>query len=301
MSELYYYTDFETFKLIMDNGTLRFKESTKSNDKLDTNILYEELKEIFNERYGDDASKNAQIQFLIGFFENKGYQNNSFPVVACFTEKADSRLLWDAYTMNRKDRESKRYNGVCIQINIEQLANAMQKECNENDLFIIKNILYDKDSRKRFLEEKLDEFDKSVEELSKDSDQDQDIIPKQRFIYPSGRRGIEVKLRKCIVFPMMKFLNNLQIMSPLFKHEFWNEEMETRALFCKQESGLEKLSDGAHFYDVHIQNEVFEKVILGPEFSNDDMKVLQAQDNVIDISKIQFVHSMGTGVITSRN
>lgn len=177
----------------------------------------------------------------------------------------------------------------------------MQKECNENDLFIIKNILYDKDSRKRFLEEKLDEFDKSVEELSKDSDQDQDIIPKQRFIYPSGRRGIEVKLRKCIVFPMMKFLNNLQIMSPLFKHEFWNEEMETRALFCKQESGLEKLSDGAHFYDVHIQNEVFEKVILGPEFSNDDMKVLQAQDNVIDISKIQFVHSMGTGVITSRN
>ena len=31
------------------------------------------------------------------------------------------------------------------------------------------------------------------------------------------------------------------------------------------------------------------------------MKVLQAQDNVIDISKIQFVHSMGTGVIASRN
>ena len=72
MRELYYYTDFETFKLILSNGTLRFKESTKSNDKLDTNILYEELRDVFNERYGKDASKNAQIQFLMGFFENNG-------------------------------------------------------------------------------------------------------------------------------------------------------------------------------------------------------------------------------------
>lgn len=301
MSELYYYTDFETFKKIIINGTLRFKESTRSNDKLDTNILYKELKEVFEERYGSDISKNSQIQFLIGFFENQGYQNNSFPVVACFTEKADSRLLWDAYTMHRKDRESKRYNGVCIQINMEQLANAMQKECDETDLFIIKSILYDKKSRKDFLKEKVEEFDKNVEELSKDSDQEQDIIPKQRVIYPSRKCGIEAKLRKCIVFPMMKILNDLQIMSPFFKHEFWKEEMETRALFCKQENGLEKLSDGAHYYDVHIQNDVFEKVILGPEFSEEDMAELQAQMNIIDISNIHFVNSMGTGVITSQN
>ena len=33
---MYYYTDFNTFKLILQNGTLRFKESTCSNDKLDT-------------------------------------------------------------------------------------------------------------------------------------------------------------------------------------------------------------------------------------------------------------------------
>lgn len=301
MNELYYYTDFKTFKDIIGNGTLRFKESTRSNDKLDTNILYKELKEVFEERYVGDISKNSQIQFLIGFFENQGYQNNAFPVVACFTEKADSRLLWDAYTMHRKDRESKRYNGVCIQINIDNLANAMQKECDENGLFIIKNIFYDKNSRKKFIDEKLEEFDKCVEELAKDSNQDQDIIPKQRFIYPSGKRGIEIKLRKCIVVPMMKFLNDLQIMSPLFKHEFWNEEMETRALFCKQENGLGKLSDGAHFYDVHIPADVFDKVILGPEFSDGDMRILQSQDNVIDISKLQFEHSRGTGVITSQN
>ena len=33
---MYYYTDYNTFKLILANGTLRFKESTSSNDKLDT-------------------------------------------------------------------------------------------------------------------------------------------------------------------------------------------------------------------------------------------------------------------------
>jgi hypothetical protein len=31
---MYYYTDYNTFKLILKNGTLRFKESTSSNDRL---------------------------------------------------------------------------------------------------------------------------------------------------------------------------------------------------------------------------------------------------------------------------
>lgn len=40
---MYYYTDYNTFKLILTNGTLRFKESTSSNDRLDTIQLYNEL------------------------------------------------------------------------------------------------------------------------------------------------------------------------------------------------------------------------------------------------------------------
>ena len=64
ISDLFYYTDYETFRLILSNGTLRFKESTKSNDKLDTNMLYGELKDFFNEKYSADTDKNVQIQFL---------------------------------------------------------------------------------------------------------------------------------------------------------------------------------------------------------------------------------------------
>lgn len=302
MNEIYYYTDFDTFKLIMKNGTLRFKESTKSNDMLDTNILYEELKEIFTARYANNKTNlNAQIQFLKGFFETEGYQNKSIPVVACFTEKGDSRLFWDAYTMHRKGRESNRYNGVCIKINRDQLCNAIQMECKDNDLFIVGSVIYDKNSRRGFLNNKVDGYDKRVKALSEESNQEQDIIPEKRIILPSGRRSIEIKLKKCIVLPMMEFINNLQVWSPLFKHEFWNEEVETRACLCKQTMYLQKLSDGTHYYDVHISNDVFEEVILGPEFSEEDMRILSAQENILDINKIKFIKSLGTGVITSDN
>lgn len=296
--DLFYYTDFETFKLIIANGTLRFKESTKSNDKLDTNILYAELKEIFDERYGD---KSPQKQFLNNYYEHTGYQSNSVSVVACFTERGDSRLLWDAYTMHRADRKAERYNGVCIQINVDNIANALQRDCEDTDLFIIKGVLYDKESRRNFLIHKLDEFDRNVEQLSRDKDQTQNIVPNTRVIYPSGKRGIEITLKKCIVVPMMKFISDVQLMSPLYKHEFWKEEAETRAMFCKQKESLNKYPNGAHYFDAHITNDCIEKVILGPEFSEEDMQELEAQSNAIDVSSINFVNSLGKGVITSES
>ncbi len=49
-NKIYYYTDFNTFKLILENGTLRFKESTSSNDKLDTIRLYTNLMEMANKK-----------------------------------------------------------------------------------------------------------------------------------------------------------------------------------------------------------------------------------------------------------
>lgn len=298
---LCYYTDFDTFKLILEHGTLRFKESTKSNDKLDTNILYAELKELFNERYGADNSKSSQMQFLIGFFENTGYQNNSVPVVACFTEKDDSRLLWDAYTMHRADRKAERYNGVCIKFNEERIYNAMQKECDEEDIFLVSNIKYNKEARREYLNVCLDKFDREVEELSKDPNQSQDIIPERTIMFPSGRRKIAYKLKKCIVYPMMRFLQNLQLTSSLFKHEFWKEEMEIRALFSKRVDKLNVLSDGAHYYDVHITNDCIDKIILGPEFTDSDLADLKRQNNIIDVDLLRLDKSVGTGVITSDN
>ena len=42
---IYHYTSLDKFKCILQYGTLRFKESTTSNDLLDTTLLFDVLKE----------------------------------------------------------------------------------------------------------------------------------------------------------------------------------------------------------------------------------------------------------------
>ena len=60
---MYYYTDYNTFKLILTNGTLRFKESTSSNDRLDTIQLYNELITMAEDKLRDANLKATKILF----------------------------------------------------------------------------------------------------------------------------------------------------------------------------------------------------------------------------------------------
>lgn len=112
--KLYYYTDFNTFKLILEHGTLRFKESTSSNDSLDTVQLYSSLLEMAKAKY-EESGISPEQKFYLDMVRHNGARSTRFSLVTCFTSKADSRLLWDAYTMHRKDRVADRYNGVCIE------------------------------------------------------------------------------------------------------------------------------------------------------------------------------------------
>ena len=57
---MYYYTDYNTFKLILTNGTLRFKESTASNDRLDIIQLYKPIKDYIAEDNADKALETIQ-------------------------------------------------------------------------------------------------------------------------------------------------------------------------------------------------------------------------------------------------
>ena len=100
---MYYYTDYNTFKLILANGTLRFKESTSSNDKLDTLQLYDNLLKMAEEKL-KEINLMPEQKFYFDMLKHNGAKSNRISLVACFTSKADSRLLWDAYTMHRKDR-----------------------------------------------------------------------------------------------------------------------------------------------------------------------------------------------------
>ena len=298
--KLYYYTDFNTFKLILQNGTLRFKESTASNDKLDTVQLYTHLLEMAERKYAESEIQTEQ-KFYFDMLRHNGAANHRFALVACFTSKADSRLLWDAYTMHRKDRSAERYNGVCIEFDKNKLIAAMENESDTFDIRRCHGIIYGFDTINQHLDAIMNSFSEEVAVLSKDPNQEQSIIPPIRV--PMTR--IELHLKKCLVYPMLHLNNSFDAIAPFFKHSFWREECETRALLSiKQKSNmigkLGEYSDGSKYFDLNISAECINKVILGPEFSAEDIEIVSSQPGKINFNNLISEASEGTNVITNR-
>lgn len=98
---IFHYTSFEKFKCILQYGTWRFKLSTQSNDLLDTTYIVDLIKKlkIQNKDLPEDHFK--LLDFLMGYFKRDEYRRQYLSYVTCFTGNEDSRLLWDAYTINR--------------------------------------------------------------------------------------------------------------------------------------------------------------------------------------------------------
>lgn len=300
---IYYYTDFNTFKLILENGTLRFKESTSSNDKLDTTMFLSLFKDMASSRLSSDELQKEQ-EWLFHIFNRPEFQGSRVSLVACFTHKADSRLLWDAYTMHRKGRKNKRYNGVCIEFDEEKLMKAMERADSVFDKKMIHNIVYGYDLVEPIINELLKGYSKRVEELSQDENQEQDIIPP--IIVPIlVRRAIELRLKKCIVIPTLEILDQFDIWAPFFKHDFWIEEDEKRAVLSakSKHQDIEKIGkyeDGSRYYDLSITSDCIKKIILGPEFSKRDANILKGISGKITFEMLDCEDSTGVGVITNK-
>jgi hypothetical protein len=148
---MYYYTDYNTFKLILKNGTLRFKESTSSDDRLDTIQLYNELITMAEEKL-KDVNLKAEQKFYFDMLKHNGVKSSRVSLVACFTTKADSRMLWDAYTMHRKDRAAERHNGVCTEFDRPSLIYSMKRFAEIFDVKDCRSIAYGFEEIKDYLE-----------------------------------------------------------------------------------------------------------------------------------------------------
>ena len=299
-NRIYYYTDFNTFKLILSNGTLRFKESTYSNDKLDTVQLYDNLLEMAKVKLNNKHLSPEQ-KFYFDMLQHNGSKSNRISLVACFTSKADSRLLWDAYTMHRKDRSADRYNGVCIEFDRIQLCNAMKTKATFFDLKRCDEIIYGFDKIDQCLDNILNVFSSEVEKLIKDEDQSQNIIPPIKIPFINK----ELVLKKCLVIPMLPLIDNFDACAPYFKHAFWREECETRALLSMKNgnpnaSKVSINSDGSRYFDLPISQGCISKVILGPEFSETEFGELNAINGKILFHELETINSEGTNVITNR-
>lgn len=297
---IYHYTDFNTFKLILLNGTLRFKESTSSNDKLDTVQLYDNLIKMAKVKLEESILPPEQ-KFYFDMLRHNGSVSNRISLVACFTSKADSRLLWDAYTMHRKDRSAEQYNGVCIEIDKSQLLDAMEKNAPFFDVKKCDRIVYGFDRINPYLEQILNTFSSEVEELSNDEDQTQSLIPP--ILVPFTRK--ELVLKKCFVIPLLHLVDSFDIVAPYFKHSFWREESEKRALLSMKKGNpnatqIHSNTDGSRYFDLPISQDCISKVILGPEFSDHEIEELNIIDGAIRFCLLDTVHSEGTNVITNR-
>lgn len=304
--KIYYYTDFNTFKLILENSTLRFKESTSSNDLLDTKKLYERLAPVVAKEAQKSVEPDSEKQFIRGFIEHRIVDNNRISLVACFTTKPDSRMLWDAYTMHRKDRTSDRYNGVCIEFNSAELEKLMDN-C-KLDYKVIMPIMYGDVLADKTIQALLIDFSNEVNELKKDPDQSQNIIEPIRI--PLYTKVIEYNLKKCIVYPFIKFTDGLDKLSPFCKHAFWKEEDEIRALLSVRKADVDTYKEvkywkneddtGYYYCDLPINAKCISKIILGPEFDDEDKSVIDSLQIKLEIKAFEFVNSEGTGVITNR-
>lgn len=298
--KIYYYTNFGTFKLILENGTLRFKESTSSNDNFDTVQIYENLAQMSEEKLKNQELK-AEQKFFFDMQKHNGPQSTRLSLVACFTSKADSRMLWDAYTMHRKDRTAERYNGVCIEFNKSKLVEAMKSGAKEFDVKRCQEIIYGFDRINNYLEEYVDIYSTEVAEMSLEKDQSQNVI--KPIPIPFTDKVLDLK--KCIVYPILKLVDRIDTAAPFFKHAFWCEEEETRALLSikkgnKFAKNINRDSNGSAYFDLPISTDCIDNVILGPEFSDEDIKEINSINGAISFENLNITLSTGTGVITNR-
>lgn len=315
---IFHYTSYEKFKCILQYGTLRFKESTTSNDVMDTTLLFEILKDYKGNEY-DEASVEAARKFMLNYYQKFAAENQHISLVSCFAEEGDSRMLWDAYTMNRpsnipcKYKESrfcydsdKKYNGVCIGFNKRKLEdyikNFEKKVCERTYLNAIQ---YGTDTAKLQLNRWFSEACMQVERLSKDSDQSQKII--EPIVIPkifSNEPWMEIKLKKSLVLPTIELISKIDAFSPFFKHEFWSDENEIRASLCfhKKEVSkqIKKTVDGMYF-DMPISMDCIEYVILGPEFGTSELdEIISHTEYRIEFNTLDTRRSIGTGIIRSK-
>ena len=104
---------------------------------------------------------------------------------------------------------------------------------------------------------------------------------------------------------MLKLVDRIDIAAPFFKHSFWFEEEETRALLSvkkgsKFAKNIDRDSNGSAYFDLPITIDCIDRVILGPEFSNDDIRIVSEIKGAILFEDLYTSSSNGTGVITNR-
>ena len=310
---IYHYTSFEKLQCILKHGTLRFKESTSSNDVLDTIGFVNILKQMPQFKAPTISSKF--LNFIINYYQRDTYMPSAKFLVACFSLIPDSRLLWDAYTMHRPGTQkclygeekycyetASKYSGVCIAFRQDKLKEVLENSTKVScDTAQIQPVVYGDAKIKVLLNKWFKEAISHSEELGKDADQSQEIIPPIHVIGET-----HLFFEKSLIIPTMEFLQNIEAYSPFFKHEFWCEEKEVRASLLVSNASLSKYNifeytDGTKYCDLELPADCIDHIILGPEFDIDSFAEIDSHPEYkLKLRDFDLRPSIGTGVIRNQ-
>jgi hypothetical protein len=219
--------------------------------------------------------------------------------VICFTDRGDSRFLWEAYSNN---------TGVNIQFKLEDI----KAYLNENRLesfsyYRFNKVVYDEKEQLKMINRVLK---KSYEIFYNHSDSSlSDII----VGFPSVELNFEGNATKAI-FPsglsfqlknnFVNFIRNtcleLLKLAPLIKHPYWKEEKEYRLVFYRPFGGmgLSNLSfhtdNNMYYIEIPFKKELFQQVRISP-CSKFNETIFEAPDYLFSIK-----HSIGKGVLYNK-
>lgn len=322
MKQLYHYTKDDYFKSIIKDFKFRAVLSTQSNDDKDT-VLLKELfvssfggeifKEIAKQEGHNESQMNILKTILTGLFEQycddrdinfnmNERAKKSF--VICFTEKKDSRFLWESYAKNEglnlmfEDREIESY------FRNNHIKRRSYEYCTFRPLIYKKEEQY-KEIRK-ILRRNYDLY------MKKDDDSLSNISTllntgynwtdeKGKILHSSEGRTFLLTIKQKFVDFALNTISELLNIAPFIKHEFWEEEKEYRLAFYRTINNefldsVEKDEKDRYFIEVPFGKELLKEIKIGPK-SKYDIKTIDEQKYLAGYSKCKLDVSKGIGVL----
>lgn len=273
-STIYHYCNFNNFKLIIENKTLRFSDITESNDSAELKWCNDLIKKYFEELKADiPKRKNKEaweyLNDLVDSFYQKNFIERSYRVYAlCFSNKRDLLSQWRGYADDAR--------GLCIGFNKATLEKLVNRFKIINGLALCSDVTYDRQEQEKTIKEIIKWAQTNINSVLSEVNVNFDEIKTILAICTS-------KLFEKIVF---------------FKNSFFEEEAEWRVCFIKlDDKNLNKsknnIKNGYYLRDNKLipylevnfsdENDLIKEVILGPKNNtnniNDFLKM-----NGIDIS-----------------
>ncbi|SHH93702.1 DUF2971 domain-containing protein [Clostridium grantii] len=279
---LYHYTSVDGLKGIIQNSSFWATRSVCSNDIQDSIYIKKILEEVFS-LYKNEKNKdficNIREEFNLSIEEyndSRQIPKEKFykAFVISFSEKKDSRFLWEAYTQN---------DGFNLMFDKKELIKYFST-ISPNifyNKFIYKPIMYSRKEQMRIISKVFKHYYKI-------------------FTLMGEKYFAENKLTEELV-------KKLHYEAPFFKHPFWKEESEYRFVFYRRYSDNRLIdistNDSPRYEGINIKQTYIElpfdiklikKIIFGP-CNIYDLRNCEFLKQVME--SCEFVISNGCGVI----